>query len=810
MDQSKKHIVLYKHPDELFDRPYKQHKLDIDEYNPVQDCKVTCMNIENGIALLSKDGRVLYIQFSDEYTIRIQAFPTKNHIKERKELTELYLNSEDVNYSYHETDHYIYVQNSLLKVKFDKFSKNISVWDKNDEVLLESLYGGVLFSDTLPDYSGYKTLMHYKINEESFFGFGGRVLHPNRTGTTVDVFNIKAGVVSGDYGGCAVPFFLSTKGYGFFLNNPWPHVYFDMGKTREDEWFFNTPGGCCDFFIFYGPQFKNIIKRYTKLTGRMPVPPKWFFGFWFSSLTIKNADELIDVAQKFRKDNLPLDVILIDAPWRVGPEFLEQYTTDIEYKSNDINWKSSFGNKDNLIDTLKKSNIKLGLHLNSRNFSKETEEYGLKNKYLIKAGNETIINFQEKEAVSFYQNKIEERIKEGVDIWWIDHSDRVSGEIGQGIPCRNLLGTLWSKVISDTMKKNDCKNILSITRGAGIGGQKYGFPWPGDTANGIEHFEEDLWFCMNAGMGGFPVSSVDLGGFNLKRLVYGLKKSEYYQNDDDIYNEVFDDDNILRRVCHGIFCIPVPRIHNNWCTPSKTPWNCEEKVRKVYKAFLEERYKLVPYIYSAAIYASRTGEPILKPLVYEYREDRNVYDIGDECLFGESLLIAPVTEKDVVSRKIYLPKGIWINMWNDDIYYGPCTIDVEAPLYSVSGLPIFIKNDSIIPRQLMQQYLEDDPPSTLILDYYLSHQATLALNESEKLVSYFMGQVNNREYNLYLENNTLSLRRYIIKLHSSNRVTLTKFSNCIIKDLYYQDKVFVIDIEVEPNRKVDLICTIYY
>lgn len=794
----KNELALYYHPDELFDRPYEKKILYCDEYTSFPDYSFFTM-YEKGIIINFNDRIKLKIEIYNEHIVR---FSVCNGNLISNQIQKLKLINEDkkiYNFEVSEDDDRLKLRNEHLTVIFSKKTLEINILDIAGKSLLETINGGLKFSNKDILYGGYRSLCFFKIRDENFFGFGGRTVHPNRTYSSADIFNIKAGVVSGDYGGCAVPFFLSTRGYGFFLNNSWPHVYFDMGKSYKNRWFFNTTGGDCDFFIIVGKDFKEILNRYTDITGRMPVPPKWLFGFWVSSLTIKKSEEVTAMAKRIRKEEYPCDGILIDAVWRVGPRFLEQYETGREYESNDLNWDHSFGNKDELLDILHKLNFKLGLHMNSRNYSEKTKDHGIKKNYLIKCKEETIVNFLSDKACQFYEQLIGDRIKE-VDLWWIDHSDRVSGEIIKGLPCRNILGVLWSQFISDIMKREGKDNVLSLTRGSGIGGQKYGFPWPGDTANGIEHYEEDIWFCLNAGLGGFPIASVDIGGFNLKHLVYGKKYSEHYKNENDILSEVFDDDNIFRRVCQELFFIPVPRIHNNWCTKPKFPWNCNESSNILYKKFLEERYRLIPYIYSNAILASKSGEPLLRPLVYEYINDIDTYNIGDQFFFGESLLVAPITKKNVLFRKLYLPRGIWFYLWDKRVFKGKRFLKIEAQREVVSGLPIFIKNNSILVRQVLAQFIDNSIPNKLIFDVYMTKKAELILYESEFIENKFIIQLDKNKLHIFMENNTFCKRIYKLKLHYMKLIKLIDYYNCL--DFHIKtNKNNEIDIKFDISEK---------
>ena len=770
-------IEILQHPDELFDRPYEKKYIDINQYDN-NEIKDVFFNEKNkSVKVSNKNGSCTTFEICSNNIVHIQACPNSKYVVP----TNLQLNIRKLkknSIDYNENENFIYIKNHELEVQINKKDSNFSISGLNSRKVLETVGGGIRLSNILPDFKGYRSFCEFSIDDEYYYGFGGRTANPNRTGCSIDLFNIKAGVVSGDYGGCTVPFFMSTKGYGIFFNNFWPHVYFDMGKTYKDKWFFNTPGGNCDMYIIVGNNFKDIIYQYTYMTGRIPIPPKWYLGFWVSSLTIKNSDEVINIAKRFRKERIPCDVILLDAQWRVGPQFLDQYTTGIEYPSNDIDWNEDFGDKDLLIKELKKLDYKIGLHLNSRNFSTNTKNFGIKNNYIIEHNSESFVNFLNAKAKDFYENLIKMRLSEGIDVWWIDHSDRVSGVLPNGIPIRNILGVLWCKLVYEIMIKFNKEGALSLTRGNGIGGQKYGFPWPGDTANGIEHFKEDIWYCINAGLAGYPLSSVDLGGFNLKHLKYGLKYCEKYKNEEDIHKEVFDDENILRRLCQGLICIPVPRIHNNWCTPPKFPWNCSDRVKRIYKKYILERYKLTPYYYSAVVHSSKTGEPILRPLVYEYSEDKKVFSIDDEFLLGECLLVAPITEKGVTNRDVYLPSGKWFYIWDDHTIYENGMINIKAPLYSIKGLPIFVKENSIIARQRVTKSISNEPPKLLLLDFYVVSKSVLYLYETPSIKHKFTCVLKNKCVKITLENKLSYVRRYILKLHNINFFNIKSCDSC--------------------------------
>ncbi|MBN2710930.1 MAG: hypothetical protein JXR97_00645, partial [Planctomycetes bacterium] len=538
-----------------------------------------------------------------------------------------------------------------------------------------------------------------------------------------------------------------------------PHVYFDMGNTFDDKWFVNTPGGSFDMFVIRGPEFSDIVGQFTDMVGRMPVLEKWMHGFWCSSIGFETTGQVVSTVKQLRDEGYPCDAVVIDGTWRGGPNFLKQYTAGHEYPANDVQWHDEFGDGADMVDELLKMNVKTCLHVNSRTFADKTIEENVPKGLLRRQKGEVVPRFTYEEAEQFYRDMLTPRIREGVASWWTDHSDRVSGEIRPGMPSRNLFGPLWNKHIQETMEGEGHKPSLCLSRGGGIGSQKYALPWPGDTRVGIDGFAEDIWFMLNAGLTGFPLTSADLGGFTLRK-----DPNTDYASQEEKDAEVFDEDNICRRVCQCLLFTPTPRIHNNWDAKARLPWNCSEEAQKLYHATIKKRYELTPYVYSYSINAAKTGEPILRPMVYHHRNDANTYALGDQFYMGEWMILAPVTEAQAKTRTVYLPEGKWIDFWSGKEYQGEKKVEMAAPMYAVEGLPVFIKAGAIIPTQKFKKFMDQDFPEELTLNIYPEGDSRIVLNESESVSNTFASSYHEGKLELELENNTGKDRVYIVQL----------------------------------------------
>jgi alpha-glucosidase len=295
--------------------------------------------------------------------------------------------------------------------------------------------------------------------------------------------------------------------------------------------------------------------------------------------------------------------------------------------------------------------------------------------------------------------------------------------------------------------------MVSLIRGAGIGGQHASMPWPGDTRFGNDAFIEDVWFVLAAGLAGFPLTSADLGGFM-------VSKSEKPGEDNP-----FEINNLARRLCQGIMVIPNPRMHQSDSHPPKLPWNCPKRVQILYKAMLEERYRLTPYFFSLAIHASRTGEPIIRPLWYSNPDDQASLACQDQLLIGDSLMAAPVFESNAKTRDLYLPPGDWFCAWTGRKSAGGRRITVKAPMLKVAGLPLFVRAGAILPRQDVTPYLKDEIPAHLILDAYPQGTTRLDLHESKDVTHSFVCRSEAGQVEVELPNRAGIVRRYSIRLH---------------------------------------------
>lgn len=629
---------------------------------------------------------------------------------------------------------------------------------------------------------GYSTIAKFKLSEKDrFFGFGGRSQQLDRRGLTMDMFATKVARERGDYGGYPMPFFINPAGYGFILNNPWPHTYFDLGYASSDTWLYYTPDGPMDLYIMTGDNFRDILDLYYRLTGRPVLPPKWMFGLWFCWAGRTTADDYEKWMKRFRKEKWPIDVAVIDSWWRGG-----MVNADGEGgEGKNLGWDEiNFGNGPDLINKLHNMGIKVGLHLNTRMYTDKVRSEGLKKGFLRKSDyGQTVPVLCDNESAKWNWNLHKPRVDEGADLWWTDDGERVEGFLNNGLPSRNLFGQLWNQFLFNNMRGCGKDRSMVLSRSGWMGAQRFTIPWPGDTKPGVDRIKQDLWYSLNLAVSGVPFNTVDLGGFFP-------------------YDPMHTDANVIRRMVHGFLLFPVPRLHNHPDKPPKLPWRYSEKVQKLFRYYLELRYRLFPYIYSAAVEAVKNSVPVTRPLAFDYSDDTVALECYTQLLLGPGMLMAPVVEEGHLDRMVYLPAGRWVNYWTGEIFNGNSNVLVESPLYEKHGLPVFVKTDSIIPYRPLKQYNQEEPEEFIMLDLYPETRSRYRLWEDEENYSEISYCFSGNILHIKLNNNSSITRTYMLRCLIGGKI---QKAICKEKEIYLGDENVKVTAGISEELSIQLV-----
>jgi alpha-glucosidase (family GH31 glycosyl hydrolase) len=739
-------VETWLHPEALSDEAFQRHELDLETYRPFEgDLASVADTTDTAATFATPGGATLRVESYGPNLLRLRAAPPDVALAATAtERLGLVTPPPPQPLTQPTASGVMAVAAGEWRVEIGPTSHEIAVRTTDGEPMLQSVGGGFRFSSEPAEFGGSRFFARFRLASERLSGFGGRIMRPDRIGAFADMYAVTAGQHSGDYGGFPVPFFLSTRGYGVFLNNPWPHVYFDIGRTTSDEWFVHAPGGDCDFFVIRGPEWPRIVSTFTQLVGRLPKPRRWWLGLWTGTRSLARAEEVIELGRKHRQGGHPCDAIQVDGAWRGGQG---------AGPANDLEWNPDFGDGPAMVKLLKAMGIRTVLHADSRVWRDETAQRGVAEGWLRRQGDGVAVRMGDPEADARYRPYLEARNRDGIAGWLLDEGERVSGEVLPGIPSRNLYGTLWARAVAATGSDVGDPARVVFARGGGIGGQRHAIAWSGGTRVGVDFFQEDLSFILSAGLAGFPLASCDLGG--------ACAADEFSAP----HNRAFDPDNLARRVCQGLFLIPTPRTLDDAKEPPKLPWNCPPAIRDLYAEMLRQRYAMTPYWFTYLVHAHLTGEPIVRPMAYAHREDRVACGLDDQLLLGDWLLVAPVLGKGQESRAVYLPAGRWLSFWNDEEYRGPTTIRVPTPLERLEGLPVFVRSGAILPTQDPVNTLNDRPPAAIQLDLYPDADSEFLLLDSPTQRTRIRCRLSGRRVRVDIENGVGFARHFRLRLH---------------------------------------------
>lgn len=534
--------------------------------------------------------------------------------------------------------------------------------------------------------------LHY---DEHIYGYGEGFGRLDKRETRQELWHVEGfgNASPGSYKN--IPFFMSTRGYGLFVNTSHA-VTANVGSLEYTAHSITVNDTTAlDLYFIYGPTLKDILPRYTTITGTPTVPPKWTFGLWMARISYNRRHQVEQVAADLRARRIPCDVIHIDTDW-----YEHDWQCDLEFGLN------KFPDPPGMMASLLEQGFRITLWqwpnmiVGTRMFQE-----GMEKGYLVKRGNGCpylftgfegdagYIDYSNPEAVVWVQEKFRGLFKQGVAAIKVDFGEGAEpdaeyhGVAGESM--HNLYPLLYNKAIFEVTEEVYGRGKATVwARSAWAGSQRYPVHWSGD---GLARFEDlacVLRSALSFGLSGFPFYSHDIGGFS------GLPTPELY----------------VRWAQFGLFSSHA-RAHG---VPPREPWAYGEETERIFRQYDELRYRLLPYIYSEAVACGRTSQPMLRPLVLDHQSDPNCFPIDDQYLFGRSLLVAPILDERN-QRRVYLPAGDWFDFWSREKTPGGRWIEVEAPL---EIMPIFVKAGTILPFGPIIQHTAEKPSDPLTLEIY--------------------------------------------------------------------------------------------
>lgn len=554
---------------------------------------------------------------------------------------------------------------------------------------------------TTTGLAGPGTYVHAQLDlgvGETVYGLGERFGPLVKNGQSVDIWNSDGGT-SSDQAYKNVPFYLTNRGYGVFVDHP-EHVSFEVGSEAVERVQFSVPGEVLEFFVIDGPEPNDVIDRYTRLTGRPPVVPAWSYGLWLSTSFTTDYDEstVTSFIDGMRERDIPLSVFHFDCFWMR------------EFQWTDLVWDERvFPDPVGMLDRLHRElDLRVSVWVNpyiaqrSRLFAEGAEKG-----YLVRRPDGSIwqwdmwiagmalVDFTNPEAVRWYQDALRVVLEQGVDAIKTDFAERIPTDVvwHDGTDphvMHNLYTHLYNKAVWDVLRevKGDGEAVL-FARSATAGGQQFPVHWGGDNTSTFESMAETLRGGLSLAASGFGYWSHDIGGF-----------------------EGTPDPAVFKRWLQFGLLSSHSRLHGS--QSYRVPWAFDEEAVEVTRRFARLKNSLMPYLFTVGADAAATGVSVARPMLFDFPEDPAVTYLDRQYMLGPDILVAPVLSADG-AVELYLPAGTWTQLLTGEKVTGGRWVREQ---HDFDSLPIYVREGAVLPRGTREDRPDYDYLDGLLLEVF--------------------------------------------------------------------------------------------
>jgi alpha-glucosidase len=589
--------------------------------------------------------------------------------------------------------------------------------------------GNVLLADepSLPmAWNGQRVRAWKKMPlEENYYGLGDKAGPMNRrnrafTNWNTDAFGWQE---STDPLYKTIPFFIGLRkgmAYGLFFDNTY-RSSFDFGKESADYFSFGAEGGELNYYFIAGPEPKNIIERYTALTGRSPLPPLWTLGYQQCRYSYYPEARVREIARLLREKKIPADTIYLDIDYQEG---YAPFTINRQY----------FPNFEKMVADLKE----LGFHviaitdLHIKRFPDHGYspfDSGIKNDVFVKNPDGSVYVGPVWPQESVFPDFTLTRVRDwwgdlykdfaamGLAGFWNDMNEPAvfrypsktmpldivhrldDGTTLDHRAIHNIFGMQNARATYDGLRKlQPDERPFVLTRAAYAGAQRYAATWTGDNLATWNHISMSTPTLLSMGLSGYPLVGDDIGGFGSSP----------------------PSDLLTRWYELGAFN-PIFRNHAAKGTADHEPWVNGADQEAIRRKYIELRYKLLPYIYTITEETTRTGIPLMRPVFLEYPHAEEFYGDDHDFLFGPDLFVAPVVTESTDAQGVFLPPGEWYDFWTAEKHTNKDQINLHP---RIDEVPLYVRAGAVVPMQPLVQYTGEKPNGPLELRLYLPSRAS--------------------------------------------------------------------------------------
>jgi alpha-glucosidase len=556
-------------------------------------------------------------------------------------------------------------------------------------------------------------------SDENYFGLGDKPGPMNRRNHAYTMWNTDffGWQESDDPLYKTIPFFIGLRrgtAYGVFFDNTY-RSSFDFGKESPDYFSFGAEGGELNYYFIAGPEPKKIVQQFTALVGRTPLPPLWSLGYQQSRYSYYPEARAREVVQTLREKKIPADVIYFDIDYQQGNA---PFTINREY----------FPNFAKMIGDFRAEGVRTVL-ITDLHIKKDPGhgyapyDSGIKQDAFVKnadgsvfvgkvwPGDSVFPDFTLTRAREWWGGLYREFVNIGVAGFWNDMNEPSVFETPTKTMPLNVVHrlddgtTLDHRAIHNVygmenaratyeglLKLRPDERPFVLTRAAYAGAERYAATWTGDNSATWNHIGMSVPQIMSLGLSGYSLVGADVGGFAGSPPV----------------------DLLTRWYELGVF-YPIYRDHAAKGTADHEPWASGPEQEAIRKRYIELRYRLLPFIYTAMEETSRTGVPLMEPLFLEYPNEQGLYGEDHEFLFGRDFLVAPVITERIDAEDIHLPPGDWYDFWTAEKHSSKDQISLHPAL---EEMPLYVRGGAILPMQPVVQSTNEKPVGPLELRIY--------------------------------------------------------------------------------------------
>ncbi|MCI1017533.1 alpha-xylosidase [Microbacterium sp. C5A9] len=512
---------------------------------------------------------------------------------------------------------------------------------------------------------------------ELIYGLGERFGPLVKNGQSVDIWNADGGT-SSEQAYKSIPFHLSNRGYGVLVNDP-GHVSYEIGSETVERVQFSVSGEVLEYFVIAGPTPKEVLSRYTALTGRPPVVPAWSYGLWLSTSFTTDYDEQTVSAfiDEMAARELPVSVFHFDCFWMR------------EFNWCDFEWDPRvFPDPEGMLSRLHEKDLRVCVWINpyiaqrsplfreaaDRGFLVTRPDGSVWQWDLWQAGM-GLVDFTNPEATAWYQGHLRRLIAQGVDCFKTDFGERIPTEVvwadgSDPERMHNLYTDLYNRAVHDVLTEaRGADDAVLFARSATAGGQSMPVHWGGDSTSTYASMAETLRGGLSLALSGFAFWSHDIGGF-----------------------EGTPDAGVFKRWTAFGLLGSHSRFHGS--SSYRVPWLFDEEAVDVTRRFTQLKMQLMPYLYQQGLDAVHTGHPLMRPMQLEFPDDPAVGYLDRQYMLGSRLLVAPVFSPDG-SVEFYLPEGVWTSLLTGE------TVTTSGgwrrETHGYDSLPLYVRAGTVLP-----------------------------------------------------------------------------------------------------------------